>query len=93
MACAVDRAHRQGRLKLLAIEEQPESVMSALLAKIGGKLGRKPVRGVHFEETDEIMIEAESSDVILDGETFRAESGRPIHLRTAAPLAFVKLAA
>lgn len=85
--------HREGRLKLLAIEEQPESVMSALLAKIGGRLGRKPVRGVHFEETDEIMIEAESSDVILDGETFRAESGRPIHLRTAPPLAFVKLAA
>jgi hypothetical protein len=86
-------AHRQGRLKLLAIEEEPESVMSALLAKIGGRLGRKPVRGVHFEESDEIMIEAESSDVILDGETFRAERGRPIQLRTAPPLAFVKLAA
>jgi hypothetical protein len=31
--------------------------------------------------------------VILDGETFRAENGRPIRLRTAQPLAFVKLAA
>jgi diacylglycerol kinase family enzyme len=85
--------HREGTLKLLAIEEQPESVMSALVAKICGKLGRKPVRGVHFEEADEITIEAESSDVILDGEMFRAESGRPIQLRTAPPLAFVKLAA
>jgi hypothetical protein len=31
--------------------------------------------------------------VILDGETFRAERGSPIHLRTAQPLSFVKLAA
>ena len=31
------------------------------------------MRGVHFEEADEITIEGESSDVILDGETFRAE--------------------
>lgn len=86
-------AHRQGTLKLLAIEAQPESVLSALFAKIGGRLGRKPVRGVHFEEAGEITIESESSHVILDGETFRAERGRPINLRTAPPLSFVKLAA
>ncbi len=85
--------HRAGMLKLFAIEAQPESVMGALFAKIVGSLGQKPVRGVHFEESDEITIEAEGSDVILDGETFRAERGRPINLRTAPPLAFVKLAA
>jgi hypothetical protein len=31
--------------------------------------------------------------VILDGETFRAEKGRPINLRRAQPLSFVRLAA
>jgi hypothetical protein len=31
--------------------------------------------------------------VILDGETFRAEIGRPILLSPAAPLSFVRLAA
>ena len=51
------------------------------------------MRGVHFEEADEITIEGESSNVILDGETFRAEPGRPINLRPAQPLSFVKLAA
>ena len=51
------------------------------------------MRGVHFEEADEITIESESSNIILDGETFYAERGRPIHLRPAQPLAFVKLAA
>jgi hypothetical protein len=83
----------QGSLKLLAIEERPMSLIGGLLASLGGKLGRKPVRGVHFEEADEITIEADSSDVILDGETFRAERGRPINLRPAPALSFVKLAA
>ena len=52
-----------------------------------GKLGRSQVRGVHFEEADEITIEGESRNVILDGETFRAERGRPIRLRPAAAAA------
>lgn len=84
---------REGTLKLLAIEQRPASLLRAFAASIGGKLGRAQVRGVHFEEADRITIEGESSDVILDGETFRAESGRPIHLGLAQPLAFVKLAA
>ena len=86
-------AHREGTLKLFAIEERPQSVLRAILAKIGGKLGRWNVKGVHFKEADEIMIEGDSSQLILDGETFRAETGRPIRLRTAEPLSFVKLAA
>ncbi|HEX5238526.1 MAG TPA: diacylglycerol kinase family protein [Sphingomicrobium sp.] len=85
--------HRQGTLKLLAIEEHPKSVIGALFAKVVGKLGRSNVDGVHFKEADEITIEGESSQLILDGETIRAEPGRPIRLRTAEPLSFVKLAA
>lgn len=82
-----------GRLRLLAIEEHPSSLMRALGATIAGKLGRARMRGIHLEESNEIRIEGDSSAVILDGETFRAETGRPIHLRTAQPLSFVKLAA
>jgi diacylglycerol kinase-like protein len=84
---------RSGALKLLAIEQRPSSMIGAIFAHLAGKLGRSYVRGVHFEEVDGITIESESSNVILDGETFRAESGRPIHLRPALPLSFVKLAA
>ena len=51
------------------------------------------MRGVHFEEADEISIEGERSNVILDGETFSAEIGRPILLKPAQPLSFVRLAA
>jgi hypothetical protein len=84
---------RSGKLKLLAVEEQPMSMLRGLAASIAGKLGRSPVRGVHVEESDEITIEADSSSVILDGETFKAERGQAIHLRLAEPLSFVKLAA
>ncbi|NUR12434.1 MAG: acylglycerol kinase family protein [Bradyrhizobium sp.] len=84
---------REGVLKLLAVEERPSSILRGLAASLAGKLGRQKVRGVHFEEADEITIEGENSNVILDGETFRAERGSPINLRPAQPLAFVKLAA
>jgi hypothetical protein len=84
---------RRGTLKLLAVEERPMSLIRAFAASVGGKLGRSNLRGVHFEEANEITIEGDSSDVILDGETFRAEPGRPINLKPAQPLSFVKLAA
>jgi hypothetical protein len=84
---------RNGTLKFLAIEERPMSLIRGLAASFAGRLGRSPVRGVHFEEANEITIEGDSSHIILDGETFRAEIGRPINLKPALPLSFVKLAA
>jgi len=84
---------RTGSLKLLAVEERPVSLLRAFAASLGGKLGHTKMKGVHFEEADEISIEGDSSQLILDGETFRAEVGRPILLRPAPPLSFVHLAA
>ena len=84
---------RRGALKLIAVEEKLSSALRALFAALAGTLGRAEVRGVHFEETDQITIEGDSSSLILDGETFSAEAGRPIRLSPAAPLSFVKLAA
>ena len=83
----------RGRLKLLAIEERPVSLVKAFAASLAGKLGAKRLRGVHFEEADEISIEGDSSHLILDGEMFRAETGRPVLLKPARPLSFVRLAA
>jgi diacylglycerol kinase family enzyme len=84
---------RSGSLKLLAIEQRPSSMIGAIFAHLGGKLGRSHVPGVHFEKAEGLTIESENSNIILDGETFRAERGRPIHLHPAQPLSFVKLAA
>ena len=57
-------------------------VFGALVASLRGRLGRAPMRGVHLQEADEISIEGERSSVILDGETFRAETGKPIRLQS-----------
>ena len=83
----------RGALRLVAIEERPGSLLRALVATLLGRLGQSKLSGVHFEESDEISIEGESSKVILDGETFRAEIGRPIFLKSAQPPSFVRIAA
>ncbi len=83
----------QGRLKMVAIEQRPFSMIRGLVAGIAGRLGNDPTGGVHVEEADEISIEGDRSSVILDGETFQASIGSPIHLSRAAPLSFVRLAA
>ncbi len=83
----------KGRLKFVAVEQRAGSLLNAFFASLGGKLGTRSMRGVHVEEADEISISGDSSQVILDGETFSAEIGQPIFLRRAAPLSFVRLAA
>ena len=82
-----------GPLKFVAVEQNPVSMLRAFAASLGGKLGRTKLDGVHVEEADEIAIEGEESQVILDGETFRAGPAKPILLRPAAPLSFVRIAA
>jgi len=82
-----------GPLKVVVIEESAGTVLRALAAGMTGGYKGKKMRGIHFEEVDEVTIEGESSHLILDGETFSAEPGNPIHLRPAQPLSFVKLAA
>ena len=84
---------KPGFLKLLAVEERPVSLLRAFVDSLLGKLGQRKVRGVTFEQAEEISIEGDRSSVILDGETFEAEIGRPILLRPAQPLSFVRLAA
>jgi len=83
----------KGPLKFVAIDQRPASMLRAIFASLIGRLGRSKLDGVYVEETDEIAIEGEGSQVILDGETFRAGPGKPIMLRPAQPLSFVRLAA
>ena len=83
----------RGPLKFVAVEQKPVSLVRAFAASLFGKLGHTKLDGVHVEEADEIAIEGEESQVILDGETFRAGPGKPIFLRPAQPLSFVRIAA
>ena len=82
-----------GPLKFVAVEQRPFTLLRAFLASLVGDLGWTKLDGVHVDEADEIAIEGEASKVILDGETFRAGIGKPILLRPAQPLSFVRLAA
>ena len=83
----------KGMLKFVAVEQNPVSLLRAFFASLVGQLGRTKLDGVHVEEADEIEIEGDSSRVILDGETFHAGVGKPILLRPAQPLSFVRIAA
>ena len=83
----------KGALKFVAVEEKPSSLIRAFAATLRGRLGMTKMDGVHVEEADEIAIEGEASKVILDGETFKAGLGKPILLRPARPLSFVRIAA
>ncbi|HEU0311170.1 MAG TPA: acylglycerol kinase family protein [Sphingomicrobium sp.] len=83
----------RGPLKFVAVEQKPVSMLRAFAASLVGRLGHTKLAGVHVEEADEIAIEGEQSQVILDGETFRAGLGKPILLKPAPPLSFVRIAA
>jgi diacylglycerol kinase family enzyme len=86
-------AHRAGSLKFVAVEQRPWSLLRAFAASLMGRLGTSKMAGLHVEDADEISIEGDNSNVILDGETFSAGIGKPILLRSALPLSFVRLAA
>lgn len=80
-------------LKLMAVDRSPMALMRAVRASLAGRLGEKDLTGVHLERGDLIRIESERSSVILDGEEFTAQTGRPIVLRSTLPMPFLSLTA
>lgn len=87
------RPSGSGGLKLMAIDQTPGALLRALAVSLFGGFGRRKVDGVHFGQGDMIRIEGERASVILDGEEFHATAGRPIVLRSTAPIPFIRLAA
>ena len=79
-------------MRLMAVDQSLGALFRAIAASIRGKLGQGALSGVHVEQGDMIRIESDRSCVILDGEEFRAETGRPIILRTTRPVFFFRLA-
>jgi hypothetical protein len=89
----VVRGESGGRLKLLAVDEGPLAMFRVVWASLIGLLGTKRYGGVHIGEGDMIQIDGDNSSVVLDGEVFSANLGRPIVLRSTPPVPFLKLAA
>jgi len=82
-----------GSLQMMVVEQRPLPLLRALFAGIFGRVGRNDMDGVHFGRGDEVRIEGDRSSVILDGEIFQADAGKPIILKTTAPVPFLRLAA
>ena len=86
-------ASSSGSLQMMVVEQRLLPLLRALFAGMFGRVGRDHMDGVHFERGDEIRIEGDRSSVILDGEIFQADAGKPIILKTTAPVPFLRLAA
>jgi hypothetical protein len=86
-------AKQDGALKMMVVERSPRAMLRALVDTVRGRFRNQEASGVHLERGDEIRIEGDHSNVILDGEMFEANEGRPIILKTTAPMPFLRLAA
>ena len=88
-----DKPGAGGHMKLLATESNVGALFRMLGATWRGTLGQRELAGVHFQQGDEIRIEGKRSNVILDGEIFEAQGGKPIILTSTQPVPFLRLAA
>ncbi|GLT01663.1 diacylglycerol kinase [Sphingobium jiangsuense] len=82
-----------GGLKLMAVDNSASAVLRMLFMSLIGRFGSREMDGIHLEHGDVIRIEGEHSSVILDGEIFEADNGRPIVLKSTPPVPFLRLAA
>ena len=71
----------------------PDGRQAVTVAAVFGRLGKHAMAGIHLQRGDEIRIEGDRSSVILDGELFQADKGRPIVLTQTRPMPFLRLAA
>ncbi len=84
---------QRGNMKLMAVDQTLPALMRLVWASLFKRVGRSPMQGIHLEQGDMIRIEGDHSNVILDGELFQASEGKPIVLRSTAPVPFLRLAA
>jgi len=82
-----------GALKMMAIEQNPITMIRIAYEVLIGRLGHRSIGGLHLQGGDIIRIEGGRPSVVMDGEIFQAASGGSITLTTTAPVSFVRLVA
>lgn len=82
---------RDGNLGLVAMERKRATVFRSVFAAFVGKVGFKPIPGLHFEAGPEIRLGTELEDAIMDGESFHAAPGHGIQLRIGPSVRFIDL--
>jgi hypothetical protein len=83
----------RGNMKLMAVDQSLPAMLRLIWASLFGRMGKARMQGIHLEQGDTIRIDGDHSSVILDGELFEASEGKPIVLRSTAPVPFLRLAA
>lgn len=82
---------RDGSLGLVAMERRRSTVFRSVFAGFVGKVGYRPIPGLHFEAGREIHLGTELAHAIMDGESFHAAAGHGIHLRSGPNVRFIDL--
>ena len=82
-----------GALKMMAIEQNPITLIRIVYEVLIGRLGYRSIGGLHLQGGDMIRIAGGRPSVVMDGEVFQAANGGAITLTTTAPVSFVRLAA
>lgn len=82
-----------GHLQFMAIDQKPAALVRFILSALFGRLGKSVQKGIYLEHGDMIRIEGKNSNVVMDGELFHAQEGRPIVLKSTKPVSFLRLAA
>ena len=82
-----------GAMRMMAIEQNPITLIRIAYEVIIGRLGRQAIGGLHLQGGDVIRIEGGRPSVVMDGEIFQAVNGGSIVLTTTPPVSFVRLAA
>ena len=82
-----------GALKMMAIEQNPITLIRIAYEVLIGRLGNRRIGGLHLQGGDVIRIEGGRPSVVMDGEIYQAANGGAITLRTTPPVSFVRLVA
>jgi hypothetical protein len=80
-----------GTLGLVAMERRRMTVLRSVFAGFVGKVGHKPIEGLHFEAGEEIRFDEHVAEAIMDGESFSAAPGGALSLKPGATVRFVDL--
>lgn len=80
-------------MKFVAVEHNHRGLWTMIKDTYHGRFGSRRGEGVHFALEDELQIDSDNGPVLLDGELFTASQGKPIILRTTAPIPFLRIAA
>lgn len=84
---------KREHLQFMAIDQKPGALVRFILSALFGRLGKTVQKGIYLAQGDTIRIEGKNSNVVMDGELFLAEEGRPIVLKSTKPVSFLRLAA